>query len=295
MRLLVFLLVFVNLSFFAYGHGYFGHGPEIATRESQQIQPEAVRIVGHGAEPPQDVAPVAGGESPVQGGGAGDPALVSAPALALTPAPAPTPTPAPTTAPTASTAVPTAVPTTVPTTVPTPSPQTTSQPTPPAPPSVAQTPAQGGDVCLVWKSLSGGDAAKLTALIPTGVKISRKVQASGEANHWWVFIPPLPGKPEAERKAQELKAMGVDDYFIVQEQGPNRFAISLGVFSTEGAAQEALEDLKGKGVRSARVAVRSNPKTDVVAIQVKAPAERVDALRRSAAKTLPGQTPESCQ
>src|SRR6185295_5422808 len=73
---------------------------------------------------------------------------------------------------------------------------------------------------------------------------------------WWVFIPPLTNRQGALRKAAELKQLGVEDYFIVQEEGALRWALSLGVFRTEEAAQARLAALRAQGVRTARVGAR---------------------------------------
>ena len=43
-------------------------------------------------------------------------------------------------------------------------------------------------------------------------------------------IPPLANKKEADAKAAELKKLQVQEYFVIQENGPNNHAISLGLF-----------------------------------------------------------------
>ena len=50
--------------------------------------------------------------------------------------------------------------------------------------------------------------------------------------------------------APELRQLGITDYFVILD-GPNRFAISLGVYSSEKGGQERLAEVKEKGVRSA--------------------------------------------
>ncbi len=50
--------------------------------------------------------------------------------------------------------------------------------------------------------------------------------------------------------------MAVDDYFIVQEEGEFHWAVSLGVFRSEEAAQARLALLREQGVRSAQVGSR---------------------------------------
>ena len=76
------------------------------------------------------------------------------------------------------------------------------------------------------------------------------------ANHM-VFIPPQPDKEGADKKAGELRKLGVDDFFIIQDNSNMRWGISLGVFKQEEAARAHLASLNQKGVRSARIGQRT--------------------------------------
>ncbi len=75
-----------------------------------------------------------------------------------------------------------------------------------------------------------------------------------------MFIPPQArtanARQAALKKAAELRALGIEDYFIVQEEGQHRWALSLGVFRTEDAARARLAVLQNQGVRSAVVGAR---------------------------------------
>jgi len=71
-----------------------------------------------------------------------------------------------------------------------------------------------------------------------------------------VFIPPQANRAAALKKTAELKSLGIDDYFILQDEGKMRWALSLGVFSSEEAARSRLEALRAKGVRSAQTGER---------------------------------------
>ena len=72
-----------------------------------------------------------------------------------------------------------------------------------------------------------------------------------------VFIPPQKSRAGADKKAAELKELGVSNFFIIQDQSKMRWGISLGVFKSEEAAKKHLAALKKMGVRSARVGARS--------------------------------------
>jgi cell division septation protein DedD len=71
-----------------------------------------------------------------------------------------------------------------------------------------------------------------------------------------VNIPPQPSKDAADRKAAELRELGVTNFFIMQGESPLKWAISLGVFKTESGAQTLLAQLNKQGVHSARITPR---------------------------------------
>ena len=122
--------------------------------------------------------------------------------------------------------------------------------TPPAPPLK----------CLEWGPFGPAEAARAEAALAPLALGERLAQRKGEEPAaWWVFIPPAGNgnaRQAALRKAGELKKLGVNDYFIVQEEGSNRWSVSLGVFRSEEAAQARLAALRDLGVRSARVGPR---------------------------------------
>lgn len=72
-----------------------------------------------------------------------------------------------------------------------------------------------------------------------------------------VFIPPLGSKEAADKKTLELAHLGVNDFYIIQDQSNLRWGISLGVFKTEAAAKQLLATLISKGVHSAKIGVRT--------------------------------------
>lgn len=150
-------------------------------------------------------------------------------------------------------------------------------------------------VCLVWEHLSIAEADQLNVLLNNKFvefKVSRQA-TPGESNGWWVFIPALPGKAEADKKAGELRQFGVTDYFVIPD-GPNRFAISLGVYSSEKGGLERLAEAKGKGIRSARLAPRPG-KDGTVSLQATGPAEVRPALLAAVGKMLPKTNAQSCK
>ncbi|MFA9216717.1 MAG: SPOR domain-containing protein, partial [Sphingomonadaceae bacterium] len=97
--------------------------------------------------------------------------------------------------------------------------------------------------------------AKLEPL-SLGDRQSRHNLPGTEVSSYIVYIPPQGSKDGAEKKASELKALGVSNYFIMSDSQTMKWAISLGVFKTEGAANNLMAALLKQGVRSARMAPR---------------------------------------
>lgn len=91
-------------------------------------------------------------------------------------------------------------------------------------------------------------------------------------NIYWVVIPPLANRAAADKKMAELKNREIADFSLILDDGPDKFAILLGVFNTEPAAGEYLRELAKRNVRSAKVQVRENP-LDKAQLEAHGPAE----------------------
>ena len=94
------------------------------------------------------------------------------------------------------------------------------------------------------------------AALDLGDRQSRRNVAGQDISSYMVYIPPQGSKEGADRKAGELKQLGVTNYFIINEGSAQRWGISLGVFKSETSAQSQLAALNKQGVHSARVAPR---------------------------------------
>lgn len=70
---------------------------------------------------------------------------------------------------------------------------------------------------------------------------------------WLVSIPPRSTRVDALKRVRELEKLGIKDLHVLDENNPLKYAISLGVFRTQAAAQAHLADLVRKGVKGARV------------------------------------------
>jgi hypothetical protein len=135
------------------------------------------------------------------------------------------------------------------------------------------------DVCVEWGPMSDADRTRAQArLDPLDLgKLVTQKKVEVIANYW-VFIPPLANKAAVDSRAAELKADGVKDIVPV-ELGPQRFAISLGVFRTEEAAQARLAALQTQGLKTAKVGSRAQSVQQTVLVVRDPPAQAMAKLK----------------
>ena len=105
--------------------------------------------------------------------------------------------------------------------------------------------------CYEWGIFSSiRVAAAQTAASKLMLKPTSKEQTAQDvqvAKLFWIYIPPVKSVQAAQAKALQLKALGIQDLFVVQE--PKwRNAISFGVFEDEKLAIKLMDELKAKGV-----------------------------------------------
>ena len=148
--------------------------------------------------------------------------------------------------------------------------------------------------CLEWGGFAPAEAPRAEqALAPLALGARLSQRRTDETAQWWVFIAPQGSRPAALKKAAELKSLGVDDYFVMQDDPQLRWAVSLGVFSTQDAANNRLEALKGKGVRSAQVGPREVP-VQKVWFQVRGADAALQGRLKDVAAGIPGSELRDC-
>ena len=123
---------------------------------------------------------------------------------------------------------------------------------------------------------AAGRLAELLAGRDAQLKIGQR--PLDEPKSWWVHIPPLPNSAQADKKAAELSRLGIKDFYVVREGGPNQYAISLGLYKSEESANNYLNALLKKSVKSARIQVREAP-GDKSVVEIRGtPQQLVNAL-----------------
>lgn len=126
-----------------------------------------------------------------------------------------------------------------------------SEPKPEPKPEKTTTPALA---CLVWRGILAEDLPNARKRL-AGLKLTGEFKQEGgdseSPKRFWVYIPPRSTNEDAQKKAGELKALGVEDFFVVNDGSRWTHAISLGLFSSKEAADRRLDEVKQRGVRTA--------------------------------------------
>ena len=169
----------------------------------------------------------------------------------------------------------------------------------PAAPAGAGAPPAGtaaaGSACIEWGGFAVAEAPKAEqALAPLALGARLSQRRSEETAGWWVYIPPQGNRAAAIKKSAELKALGIDDYFVLQDEGKMRWSVSLGVFSSEEAAKSRLDALRAKGVRSALMGERET-QVPKLWFQLRGADVALQARFRETAPGFPGTEVHDCQ
>jgi hypothetical protein len=148
--------------------------------------------------------------------------------------------------------------------------------------------------CLEWGSFVVADvprAAKSVDALQAGLRYAER-RVEGTASYW-VYIPPLPNRRAAEVRLAELKRLGGDEYYLVQDDPKFLNAISLGLFTSEAGAQARREAMLKVGVKEATVAVRDNNATRVY-LRFRNVPEQVVARLVALRQEFPGTDVKDC-
>lgn len=122
------------------------------------------------------------------------------------------------------------------------------------------TPTPIATSCFEWGLFSASSiAGAQSAVAKLALQATLKEQASPQSRRFWVYRPPFKSTQEALARANELKALGIEDLFVVQEPKWKN-AISFGIFEDEQLATKLLNELRAKGVKDAAKTLRNQGK-----------------------------------
>ncbi|MGH8714127.1 MAG: SPOR domain-containing protein, partial [Casimicrobiaceae bacterium] len=104
--------------------------------------------------------------------------------------------------------------------------------------------------------------------------------------NYWVYLPPAANRAAADKRLAELKASGIRDVSVI-DAGPQRNAISLGVFRGEDAARSRLASLQVQGLTNAKLEPRTQSVQQTVLV-VRDPSAQAIARIKELQSEFPG-------
>lgn len=155
-------------------------------------------------------------------------------------------------------------------------------PEPPRPKRSAQT------ACLEWGSFGDLEISRVRAAL-SAAKLGERVSTrKGEVTaNWWVYMPRQRSRARMERKANELRRLGITDMVTLPEQGRWQYAISLGAFQKEISARSYRDQIEKLRVRSAAVGEREQ-RVRQTTLTIRAPSTSESARLFELAARFPG-------
>lgn len=146
--------------------------------------------------------------------------------------------------------------------------------------------------CQLISGLDAEEAHRLEQSLSAGEGVSVSLKTPVESTSHWVLIGNLPTREAVAKKQAELKALGIAESRLAQNEAVGPYVVSLGIFSNETLAQEFLASLNKKGVRSARIVPREKAARHVQ-LEVRAPENVINSLAGLIAET-PGSSLGDC-
>jgi hypothetical protein len=140
--------------------------------------------------------------------------------------------------------------------------------------------------CYEWSSFN---MARVNEAVSLAQQLNIKAEVNqtvvGQENvRYWIYKPPMASADAAQTKAEELRKLGVEDFFIVQDDPKWRNAISFGVFRDEKLADKLMEDLKAKGVRLLIKSTRTGGQGQAIIKLQNVTAQQIASLQKSRSK-----------
>jgi hypothetical protein len=126
---------------------------------------------------------------------------------------------------------------------------------------IAPLPASAFVLCVDYPSTVDAKATELEGLIRSLVTAKAAAlkldkEQTTEGGNFLVYLAASATLKEAQRKLFELKRVGVEDVALIAE-GELKWAISLGVYGTEDAGKNRIQQLSRIGIPGAKMAPRS--------------------------------------
>lgn len=114
----------------------------------------------------------------------------------------------------------------------------------PAPPAISDRPYPCGIIEGIRDELEGYQLVNRISALGASARLTR--QPGGNARYW-VLIPPLASREQAQEARARLSAVGLTDTSLI-EQGDQKHAISLGVYSNSSNARHVMTEAARLGL-----------------------------------------------
>jgi hypothetical protein len=136
---------------------------------------------------------------------------------------------------------------------------------------------QTNQSCVEWGDFSASELSRATSALNSlhlGDTLSQREVI--HANGYWVYLPPLNTSAEVTKTITQIKNLGLEEFYVVQDEGKWKNAISLGVFKSQDAANKFRDSLRAKGLKFASMGERKS--THLTVLIVKTPG--TDAMEK---------------
>jgi hypothetical protein len=135
--------------------------------------------------------------------------------------------------------------------------------------------------CFEWGSFTSANLKKAQDLmVQLGVQSQLLEKPSQESKRFWIYIPPAASQAVADKKIEVLRQHGVLQTYIVQDE-KWRYAISLGIFQDEKLADNLLQEIKNKGIKTAIKGLRNQEAGQSVLALNNVNTDKLDALNKA--------------
>jgi hypothetical protein len=116
--------------------------------------------------------------------------------------------------------------------------------------------------CVEFGDFAPPEGARAeAALAALALNAKATLRSIEMASGYLTYLPPAGTRADADRRVDELRKLGAKDAQVIAENGPLRFAISLGSFRDAEAARAHLNALEKQGIKGARISDKPMPIT----------------------------------
>jgi hypothetical protein len=114
----------------------------------------------------------------------------------------------------------------------------------------------GDAICVEWRGLPTAEFEDgRNALRSLASEQPLSVMETPLERMYWVIFPPLPSREAALTKLGEIKALGIQEAFVIADDA-QRNGISLGLYGSEELARRQVRELETKGLTALSIETR---------------------------------------